>query len=681
MRFLAFNLETNVDKSELKSYGKHEESYDYFYLFEKRYAKSLSLSCEKYTEELDYKIFIFLYGLAFNACRLCMLITENVDFEEIIRDIFDDEGLEIKNLDVREITISMFARMLSDAEFNDYLSNKRDVIEEEYGIYELMCGRPFERFVSYEEKIIRRKEREEIYCSANRCATKKLLSEELNRIFLDKTKKKAYGHPVQYMIESNDRRTINETVIAIIQSLYAVGRIENQRYCEVRFDRRWGFEMGQILPLFNSCIGGTIVVSFDGKKQDDSDISYSDYNFLDNLCKVMRRYSKEVLTIICLPRENKYFKKKIHENMVNITYVEIKEDEICGDEIDAYFKDKAKENNIRVDKKLSACIDKEKGYDVSTLNEIFDEWYMKKLKTSIYSQYREFSTVEKSIKKEQPVSSAYDKLESMVGLDSAKKIIYRALDNYKAQVIFRDKGIKKETYCNHMIFTGNPGTAKTTVARLFARILKDYKVLSIGHIIEVGRGDLVGKYVGWTAKIIKEKFKNAKGGILFIDEAYSLVDDRNGSFGDEAINTVVQEMENHREDVIVIFAGYPDKMEEFLNKNPGLRSRIAHHIHFEDYSLEELSEIARHIAKEKELVIDDDAMNKVRDIIENNMSQKDFGNGRFVRNLIERAKVAHNSRLVHLDYDEVTVDDVKTIRAEDIETPEVYTQTARVIGF
>ena len=197
----------------------------------------------------------------------------------------------------------------------------------------------------------------------------------------------------------------------------------------------------------------------------------------------------------------------------------------------------------------------------------------------------------------------------------------------------------------------------------------------------MGRGDLVGKYVGWTAKIIKEKFKDAKGGILFIDEAYSLVDDRNGSFGDEAINTVVQEMENHREDVIVIFAGYPDKMEEFLNKNPGLRSRIAHHIHFEDYSLEELSEIARHIAKEKELVIDDDAMNKVRDIIENNMSQKDFGNGRFVRNLIERAKVAHNSRLVHLDYDDVTVDDVKTIRAEDIETPEVYTQTARVIGF
>ena len=118
--------------------------------------------------------------------------------------------------------------------------------------------------------------------------------------------------------------------------------------------------------------------------------------------------------------------------------------------------------------------------------------------------------------------------------------------------------------------------------------MKENRLLSKGNLIEVGRGDLIGKYVGWTAPMIQKKFKQAEGGVLFIDEAYSLVDDRDGSYGDEAINTIVQEMENHRDNVVVIFAGYPDKMESFLQKNPGLRSRIAFHVPFDDYSTEEL---------------------------------------------------------------------------------------------
>ena len=129
----------------------------------------------------------------------------------------------------------------------------------------------------------------------------------------------------------------------------------------------------------------------------------------------------------------------------------------------------------------------------------------------------------------------------------------------------------------HMVFTGNPGTAKTTVARLFARILKENGVLSKGDLIECGRSDLVGKYVGWTAVQVKNMFKKAKGSVLFIDEAYSLCDDRSGSYGDEAINTIVQEMENNRDDMVVIFAGYPKEMNDFLDRNPGLRSRIAFH--------------------------------------------------------------------------------------------------------
>ena len=280
-----------------------------------------------------------------------------------------------------------------------------------------------------------------------------------------------------------------------------------------------------------------------------------------------------------------------------------------------------------------------------------------------------------------PKGTAYEELESMIGLDSAKKMIQQAIDSYKAQKMFKDKGLSVDTFCNHMIFTGNPGTAKTSVARLFARILRDNGVISKGQIVEVGRSDLVGKYLGWTAPTVKKKFKEALGGILFIDEAYSLVDDRNGSYGDEAINTIVQEMENYRDKVIVIFAGYPDKMEEFLDKNPGLRSRIAHYIHFEDYNEVELCQIATHIASQKGMVIEDEAMEKIKGIMETAKEQSDFGNGRYVRNVIEKARMAQSSRLVHMDFDSISQDDIKTIRAEDIEIPMQTKRKVNRIGF
>lgn len=128
-------------------------------------------------------------------------------------------------------------------------------------------------------------------------------------------------------------------------------------------------------------------------------------------------------------------------------------------------------------------------------------------------------------------------------------------------------------------------------------------------MIEVGRGDLVGKYIGWTAPTIQKKFKESEGSVLFIDEAYSLVDDRDGSYGDEAINTIVQEMENHRDNVVVIFAGYTDEMEHFLQKNPVLRSRIAFHVPFQNYSVNELCDIAKLIAKKKGLSFEEGVHN------------------------------------------------------------------------
>ena len=254
--------------------------------------------------------------------------------------------------------------------------------------------------------------------------------------------------------------------------------------------------------------------------------------------------------------------------------------------------------------------------------------------------------LDEGLKHERKSGTASRELDEMIGLSSVKTVIRKALASYKLNKLCIDQGIQREKAAMHMVFTGNPGTAKTTVARLFAEILKDEKVLSTGSFTEVGRADLVGTFVGQTAPLIKSRFKEARGGVLFIDEAYSLCDDQRNGFGDEAISTIVQEMENHRDDVIVIFAGYPEPMERFLERNPGMRSRIAFRVQFEDYSTDELCDITRLIAGRKNLTVTDEAMQKLRETYDAVRTQDDYGNGRFVRKILEESEMNMAVRLL-----------------------------------
>ena len=200
--------------------------------------------------------------------------------------------------------------------------------------------------------------------------------------------------------------------------------------------------------------------------------------------------------------------------------------------------------------------------------------------------------------------------------------------------------------------------------------MKENQLLSEGRLFELGRSDLVGKYVGWTAQIVKEKFRKARGSVLFIDEAYSLLDGDSSLYGDEAINTIVQEMENCREDTVVIFAGYPREMEQFLSRNPGLRSRIAFHLSFEDYSPEELYRITRLLAEEQGLTLAADVREKLLLIFRDARKEPDFGNGRFARNLLEKAQMKQADRLVRENPDRLTRSDVQILTAEDFAAPE-----------
>lgn len=294
----------------------------------------------------------------------------------------------------------------------------------------------------------------------------------------------------------------------------------------------------------------------------------------------------------------------------------------------------------------------------------------------------DISVLDEGTKNERAIGTAKREFEELIGLSSAKEVIHKVIASYKLRKLCMERGMQKEGASLHMVFTGNPGTAKTTVARLFAEIMKDEKVLSTGNFVEVGRADIVGDHVGSTAPLVKRKFKEAQGGVLFVDEAYSLCDSYENGFGDEAINTLVQEMENHRDDVIVIFAGYPEPMKRFLDRNPGMLSRIAFHVEFEDYSTNELCDITKLMLTKKQMKITDTALEKLRQNYENVRENNDYGNGRYVRKILEEAEMNLAERILKLEESKITTELITTIETCDIpELCEKNLQVKRPIGF
>ncbi|MBQ3291219.1 MAG: AAA family ATPase [Mogibacterium sp.] len=274
-----------------------------------------------------------------------------------------------------------------------------------------------------------------------------------------------------------------------------------------------------------------------------------------------------------------------------------------------------------------------------------------------------------------------DMLDELVGLGSVKAQVKRIAAFARMQQDMTDRGLDAAPVVLNMEFTGNPGTAKTTVARIVAGILFDVGLLESPQIVEAGRADLVAKYTGQTAVKVKELFSRARGRVLFIDEAYSLVEDATGSFGDEAINTIVQEMENHRNETIVIFAGYPDKMAEFFSRNPGLRSRVPFSIHFSDYSADEMVQIATLEASKRGFGIDEAGIEKLHLICEKAAGVPDSGNGRFCRNLIEDGLLGFAERVYSGDEVPEKVEFILTASDLAMPVPEAKQPVSRQIGF
>ena len=281
---------------------------------------------------------------------------------------------------------------------------------------------------------------------------------------------------------------------------------------------------------------------------------------------------------------------------------------------------------------------------------------------------------------ESGVAEVLDELDrELVGLAPVKTRIREIAALLLVERARKQLGLAHETPTLHMSFTGNPGTGKTTVALRMAGILHRLGYVRRGHLVSVTRDDLVGQYIGHTAPKTKEVLKKAMGGVLFIDEAYYLHRAENErDYGQESIEILLQVMENQRDDLVVILAGYADRMDKFFSTNPGFRTRIAHHIDFPDYTDEELLEIAGKMLAQQNYHLSPDAREALVAYIAKRRTQPHFANARSIRNALDRARLRQANRIFATAKAPLSASELSEISAADILASRVFNQTRRI---
>lgn len=446
--------------------------------------------------------------------------------------------------------------------------------------------------------------------------------------------------PVNYVIYEEDMNTAKIMAMEIIHYLCAYGRVNSRRIVKIDRDDALNLAFDKKIQNLNNLDGGIVVL-----KIDKSDSEGLTGKLLRAIYTMGNSYSEKYTAIIIMPVRQEEMRRKLRECCPQWVFFEVRNKKLNQKKACQYFESLMKMDKIRTDDSWKKELEKKDNYTNSEVLNIYKSWMRNVYNIEKYfPQYKE--VVRDYFASESMVGNAKEELENLIGLNSVKQVTKEIVDFFKLQRMRSCEETDITIPTMHMVFYGNPGTAKTTVARLIAKILKEEKILENGEMFEVGRSDLVGKYVGWTAKTVKEYFEKAKGSVLFIDEAYSLVDEQH-SFGDEAINTIVQEMENHRSDVAVIMAGYKKNMRELLDKNLGLKSRISFYIDFPDYSKEELYQILLKMIKEERMTLASDIYELFcRKLDVNSIS---MGNGRLVRNIFDRAKIKQAVRVLKLD--------------------------------
>lgn len=640
--------------------------------FDESFSRRICADSISANEKLDRNVNFFVCDVNDTQLELLGIVgfRNNSNVSELAIKFSSSLGFEAESATINEITTGLLRFMIHKAARKNFIEDREEI--------EISLGIPAEnrRFGLKTQEFVADDGTDGIF---EKCSSTFLCSDlrnEIERIFSRKSDR-FIGHPVHYALISDDMDDSKAAINILVSALNASGRLLSRRVTIVSPTKRVGMkvserptlDMNEVSLMYRASSGGTVALI---PEELDYESETADPNMcnVDELALEIIEHRRECLTILIFGKNNIKSLDKLKSRLGNMRIVDIMERPVNGKDIKDILKERARINNIREVDSLFALVDEsgERSYYPSDIEHLFNDWLDNHLCTEFFTQYSDLTASGKQISP--VIGDAFNDLQSLIGLKSAKKVVKQALDFYTFQNRYANYLGSVEKPSRHMVFTGNPGTAKTTVARLFAQIMKDNQVLPRGDLIEVGRKDLVGKYVGWTARLVEEAFNKARGSVLFIDEAYSLCDDRSGMYGDEAINTIVQMMENRRDETIVIFAGYPDKMEAFLDRNPGLRSRISFHVDFDDYDENELVQILELMADRNNVRLDFGVNSKVRSIIRQAMGRKDFGNGRFIRNLFEKARMAQASRIMAMDAKLIDKDAVCTLIADDFEIPD-----------
>ena len=581
----------------------------------------------------------------------------------------DRSEFGIKNVTVKaftEITAKKFSRIFDRANRDDNFNFDYYQLNQDLGL-DCLDNRTFK----LSETICDDKRLS--FDAANAKAEKLLADEtfkdEFRRIYSKENAHHFYGQPVHYKITAGNTKAAMSLSTLLVGALYANKRLVSRRINLITNVTENCYDESDFEKILENAAGGTVVIELSGERVNSGQFAHAYEEVVDFISETVKRYQRNTLCIFVELADKPGFAPQLTTRLQDDLHI-IELHEGAGNREMAlnYLKKIMPPESVALytDEELLEAMGDKLTFSASDIYNVQEKLFNSSLKNKTYPAYREVDRL--SISVEDKSNDAYTDFNEMIGLAEQKALIEQIIAANRVQKMRVDMNLEKQKAALHMSFTGNPGSAKTTVARLIAQILARDGVLKTGRFVECGRADLVAKYVGWTAKAVRNKFREARGGVLFIDEAYSLSDGEHATFGEEAINTIVQEMENHRNNVIVIFAGYPQKMKDFLDRNEGLRSRIAFHIDFPDYTPDELTDIFKLMANKRGYKISDDVAEYCKKIFKRVAKKKNFGNGRFVRNLLEQAWLKQAQRIIkENEGGTVTKDDLISFKVEDFD--------------
>ncbi len=624
-----------------------------------RYAREIDKS-NTFIHQLPKDMKFMLIKLDADIISFAFIIPWRRRFEYNPKTLSDDylKALQFDPIrcSVREITLSEMRDCLNSAYRFDNISMNQVRIEDTLDLNDPQARR------NLIDEIVANDFNQTAFGEEPMIETSESMKRILDEIKSRRSSGRFLGHPYHFRVSSRNSNQSQAIIHSIINSMTNSGCLLSRRLLRLEVDNSTRLTLDEYVHVFDEMMGGSIWI-YSQIAPDDDNLAGNNINQLDYLLEFISKYRHSVLVFLESDSDSGPMLSQVIKELSPIRFVDIND------------VDFSLSNAIKITKKmlrgigLKVTSDKLKeyypmnqiSYSMSEVNAAVDNVIDGRLNLPIVTPRKASKIViEES-------SDSLSQLDQFIGLREVKKQITEFVKYYEVKKRYGDLGFPQDEFSCVMAFHGNPGTAKTSIARLMAKVLREKGILSVGGLIEVGRSNLVGKYVGWTSVQVKEIFESAKGNVLLIDEAYSLVDEKNGLYGDEAINAIVTELGKKYQDLVVIFAGYSNPMNEFIDRNPGLRSRIQLIIEFPDYSATELMQIAMKMLKDQSLMIDHEAQELLERHFRQINQNENFGNGRYVYNLIEKAKRKLASRLYDLDFSQVDEAMVKTLLPDDFE--------------